>query len=409
MTDAASRDGTVETDRPILAGIRVIDAATWIAGPTAATVMADFGADVIKVEPPGGDGFRRLTDTPGFPGCDIDYAWQLDNRSKRSIIMDLGLDADQARMQALVASADVFVTNHPLPVRRKFGLTWDELSAFNPRLIYASLTAKGEVGPEADGSGFDITTYWARSGLMHLVRPDMAGPPATSVAGQGDHPTGIALFGAVMLGLYERSMTGRGREVHTSLIANGLWSNAVQAAGALAGAPVKDRRPRHDPWTALVNYYESRDGRWFIVSALDPDRDFVRLTQVIERPDLLDDPRFSTQDARATNAAALTRIFDAAFLQRDWAEWQNRLAETRLAVGPVLTPAEAADDTQARAIGVIRNTAPGSLMPHLIDTPIWVSGQTKTAPRRAPAPDEHGDAIRAVLDGGGLPWESGPA
>lgn len=392
-------------ERPIFAGIRVIDAATWIAGPTAATVMADFGADVIKVEPPGGDGFRRMTDTPGFPKADTDYAWQLDNRSKRSIIMDLGQEADQARLQALVASADVFVTNHPLPVRRKFGLTYEKLAALNPRLIYASLTAKGEVGAEADESGFDVTTYWARSGLMHLVRPDMAGPPAPSVAGQGDHPTGIALFGAVMLGLYERTMTGRGREVHTSLIANGLWSNAVQATAFLASATRPVRRPRHDPWTALVNYYETRDGRWFIMSALDPERDFTRLTGVIERPDLLDDPRFSTHDARVANAAALTRIFDAAFLQRNWSEWRDRLAAARVAVGPVLTPEEAADDPQARAIGVITDTADGALLPKLIDTPMWVTGQKKTPPRRAPTLDEHGDAIRAALDGGGLPWE----
>jgi len=406
VTDATNRDGAAPaTDRPILAGIRVIDAATWIAGPTAATVMADFGADVIKVEPPGGDGFRRMTDTPGFPTADTDYAWQLDNRSKRGIIMDLGQAADRERMRALVASADVFVTNHPLPVRRKFGLTWDELSAINPRLIYASLTAKGEVGAEADGSGFDVTTYWARSGLMHLVRPDMAGPPATSVAGQGDHPTGIALFGAVMLGLYERTMTGRGREGHTSLIANGLWSNAVLTTATLAGAVLQDRRPRQDPWTALVNYYETRDGRWFIMSALDPERDFNRLTQVIERPDLLEDPRFATQEARSANAAALTRIFDAAFLQRDWVEWEKRLGDTRLAVGPVLTPDEAGKDPQAHAIGAIRDTAEGALLPRLIDTPMWVSGQDKVAPRRAPAADEHGDAIRSALDGGGLPWE----
>lgn len=392
-------------DRLILSGIRVIDAATWIAGPTAATVMADFGADVIKVEPPGGDGYRRLNDTPGFPFADTDYAWQLDNRSKRGITMDLGLDRDQERLHALVASADVFVTNHPLPVRRKFRLTYDDLSALNPRLIYASLTAKGEVGPEADGSGFDVTTYWARSGLMHLVRPDMAGPPATSVAGQGDHPTGISLFAAVMLGLYQRTMTGRGREVHTSLIANGLWSNAVQATAAIAGAEIKDRRPRDDPWTALVNYYETRDGRWFIMSALDPERDFRRLAEVIEQPELLTDPRFATQEGRAENARTLTQIFDAAFRQRDWAEWQVRLGETRLAVGPVLTPAESATDPQALAIGAIRDTGEGALLPHLIDTPIWITGQNKVAPRRAPAPDEHGDAIREALDAGRLPWE----
>lgn len=389
---------------PILAGLRVIDAAGWIAGPTAATVMADFGADVIKVEPPGGDGYRRLSETPGFPKAAFDYAWELDNRCKRGIVLDLKDEADRARLKALVAGADVFVTNHPLPVRRKLGLTYGDLAPLNERLIYASLTAYGETGPEADAAGFDVTSYWGRSGLMHSVRPDMKGPPALSVAGQGDHPTGIALFGAIMLALYERTTTGHGREVHTSLIANGLWSNAVSAQGVLARAEALDRRPRHDPYTALVNYYPTRDERWFIIAALDPERDWRRLLDVIERPDLAEEPRFATVERRRENAAALTAILDERFREREWAHWGPRLAAARLAVGPVLSPGDAVADDQARASGAITSTAAGARTPEMIDTPLWVDGTPKVSPSAAPAPDEHGDAIRAALDAGRSPW-----
>lgn len=389
----------------ILDGLKVIDAGSFIAGPSAATIMGDFGADVIKVEPPTGDGYRRLLGLPGFPTADVDYHWQLDNRNKLGIALDLQAEADRGVFLELVEGADVLVLNHPLPVRRKLAITWEDLAPLNPRLIYASLTGFGETGPEADSPGFDLSTYWARSGLMDQVRPDMDGPPAPSVAGQGDHPTGVALFGAIMLALYERQATGKGRQVLSSLIANGLWSNACLTQAALADGHLPRRRPRHDPFSALVNTYRARDDKWFIVSALEPERDFQRLLRVIEHPGLADDPRFSSIEARRENAAALTTLLDDIFLERDWADWRARFEAERMAVGPVYSPAEAAADAQARPSAAVRPTGEGALVREVIDSPMWLTGVDKRPAGPAPALDEHGAAIRAALAAGRSPWE----
>lgn len=363
----------------ILQGIKVIDAATYIAGPCAATVMGDFGADVIKVEPPGGDAYRRLVDMPGIPAAPngVNYLWELDNRNKQGMTLDFSDAGDMAAFHDLVREADVLILNHPHPVRRKLGLTADDLMPLNDRLIYASLTGFGETGPEADARGFDLSTYWARSGLMHLVRPDMDGAPAGSVAGQGDHPTGLALFGAIMLALYERQTTGKGRMVHTSLIANGLWSNACFAQGALAGAPKVERKPREAPSSALVNTYRAGDDRWFIFSALQPDRDWERLTEAVDRLEWRDDPRFQTMELRSQNAADLVAMLDPIFATKVWADWKTIFDRVELQAGPVYTPEDAVNDLQARASGAIRQNPEGSALSERIDSPIWVEGVEK--------------------------------
>ncbi|WP_416899243.1 MAG: CaiB/BaiF CoA transferase family protein [Minwuia sp.] len=385
----------------VLQGIRVIDAATYIAGPSAATVMSDFGANVIKVEPPTGDAYRGLQQMPGIPEADTEYLWHLDNRNKRSLRLDLSDPDEMAVMRAVIAEADIFITNHPHPVRRKLGLEYEDLAPLNPRLIYASLTGFGETGPEADNRGYDLSTYWARSGLMHLVRNDMDGPPAGSVAGQGDHPTGIALFGAIMLALFERVKTGHGREVHTSLIANGLWSNACLAQAALARGEPPVRKPREAPWSALVNLYRSRDQRWFIFSALQPDRDWRRLVAAIDRPHLLHDPNFETMEKRRDHARELVALLDPIFAEKDWADWKVIFDRVELQAGPVYDTFDAVADAQARASGAIM---PGEALPEMIDSPMWLTGVTKTAPRPAPSLDQHGPDIRAAIAAGRSPW-----
>ncbi|HET8833294.1 MAG TPA: CoA transferase, partial [Gemmatimonadales bacterium] len=172
----------------LLDGIRVIDAASFIAGPVAATVMADLGAQVIKVEPPAGDTYRLRN--AGYPPSPYNFPWIVDNRSKRGLALDLRAEAGQRVLHRLIAGADVFVTNVPLDGRARLGVRWEDLAPLNPRLIYASITAYGETGAEAARPGFDSTALWARSGLMDLVRPSPDSPPARSLPGMGDHPTG---------------------------------------------------------------------------------------------------------------------------------------------------------------------------------------------------------------------------
>src|SRR6201991_3200437 len=223
--------------RPLLQGLRVVDLASWIAGPAAATVLGDFGADVVKVEPPGvGDAYRSFSRFPPNPEVDgVNYTWQLDNRNKRSIELNLKSPNARTVLERLVKWADVLVTNFPPPARARLGLDYEELAPLNPRLIYADITGFGETGPDADKPGFDVTTYWARSGLMDMTRQGAA-PPAINVFGSGDHATAISLFAGVMTALYRREKTGQGARVTASLIAEGAWGAGCWLAGVLAGA-----------------------------------------------------------------------------------------------------------------------------------------------------------------------------
>jgi len=192
-------------------GLKVIDCASFIAGPAAATVMSDFGAEVIKIEPPGtGDPYRRRATPPIGPGLAANPGFVLDGRNKKSLALDLRVPAGQAVLRHLAGDADVFITNYPPPVRRRLAITYEDLAPLNERLIYASFSGYGETGPEADKPGFDATAWWARSGLMHLVRAGEDVAPARSLPGMGDHPSAMATYGAIVTALYQRERTGKG-------------------------------------------------------------------------------------------------------------------------------------------------------------------------------------------------------
>jgi formyl-CoA transferase len=372
----------------LLAGIRVIDAASFIAGPVAATVMADLGAQVIKVEPPAGDTYRLRN--AGYPPSPYNFPWIVDNRSKRGLALDLRAEAGQRVLHRLIAGADVFVTNVPLDGRARLGVRWEDLAPLNPRLIYASITAYGETGAEAARPGFDSTALWARSGLMDLVRPSPDSPPARSLPGMGDHPTGMSLFGAIMAALYQRERTGRGAMVSTSLLANGLWLNAIPVQGILCGARTVVRPPREEAVDALGNLYRSRDGRWFLI-ALTPDgRRWQDFAAEIGRPELHADPRFATPAARRTNARALIGILDAVFAAREWGEWRAMLEASGIAFGVVGTLEDVPHDAQMRDSGAlvpIDDPRAGARL--TVSSPLAISGQEKVPATMAPGIGEH--------------------
>ena len=267
----------------VLAGIRVLDVGSYVAGPAAATVMGDFGAEVIKIEPPEGDPYRSLHRLPGSPVGDRDYYWVLDSRNKKSVALDLKRPEARDALERLVRSADVFLTNMPLDVRARLGIRWADLEPLNGRLVYASLTAYGESGPEANKTGFDATAWWARTGLMDNVRSAPDAPPARSIPGMGDHATAMALFGAVMMALYQRERTGKGGMVSTSLMAAGLWSNAMYVQAHLCGAAVRQRPPRERALNALGNMYRCGDDRWFILAALSEERQWPGFVRALGR------------------------------------------------------------------------------------------------------------------------------
>ena len=374
----------------LLAGVRVIDAASFIAGPVATTIMADLGADVIKLEPPDGDPYRHRAAGPGVPESPYNYRWIVDNRTKRGLALDLRQPAGRAVLHRLVERADVFVTNTPLDSRASLGIRWEDLAPLNPRLVYASITAYGERGDEAPRSGFDATALWARSGLMDLLKPSPDSPPARSLPGMGDHPTGVTLFAAIMTALYRRQQTGHGTMVATSLLANGLWWNAIQVQAALSGARVEPRPPREEPATALANLYRCADGRWFLLNLLNDDRDWPQLLRAIARPDLGDDPRFAATPARRANARALVPVLDAVFGSKPWAEWRALLTRHRLTFGEVATVDDARDDPQMVASGaLVPIDDPRAGAPLTVASPLWLEGVEKVAPRVPPELGEH--------------------
>ncbi|MEA2862394.1 MAG: hypothetical protein QOC84_350, partial [Bradyrhizobium sp.] len=310
----------------IFEGLKVLDCASFIAAPAAATVLSDFGAEVIKIEPPGhGDPYRNLPHLPGYPHSPHNFAWILESRNKRSLALDLSKPEGQAVLHRLVGEADVFITNFPPGVRARLGITYEELAPLNDRLVYASFTGYGEKGEEANKPGFDSNAYWARSGLMDLVRADENTTPARSVAGMGDHPCAMALYGAIVTALYKRERTGKGSHVRSNLMANGIWANGILAQAKLCGAKFSERRPRGHALNAVTNHYQCRDGRWLILSLLSEERQWPTLARCLGREDLVTDARFSTKPDRHARSLELVKIFDEVFATKDLAEWREIL------------------------------------------------------------------------------------
>ena len=375
----------------IFNGLKVLDCGSFIAAPAAATILSDFGADVIKIEPPGaGDPYRAVPKLPTSPQSDHNYAWMLASRNKRGLALDLTKPAAQDVVRRLVSGADVFITNFPTTVRTKFSLTYEDLAPLNERLIYASFTGYGDKGDEASKPGFDMTAYWARSGLMDGVRTDAAAPPARALTGMGDHPSGISLYACILMGLYQRQVTGKGAHVGTSLLANGIWSNGFMAQAALCGARFIDRPPREQARNALTNYYRCRDGRWLILTILN-DRQWPIIAKCVGRENLVTDPRFVTNRDRATNAATLTGIFDEVFATRDRSEWRAELSANGIVFDVVAAAHEISTDQQLIANDILIPFEGDDTL--TVTSPVFMAGQEKVRPRRPPAVGQHSDEI----------------
>jgi formyl-CoA transferase len=315
----------------------------------------------------------------------------VDARNKRSLALDLRKPDGQNVIHDLAAQADVFITNYPLQVRDRLGISYAALRPLNARLIYASFTGYGETGAEANKPGFDSNAYWARSGLMDLVRPDAKSPPARSLPGQGDHPSAVSLFAAIAVALYRRERTGKGTQVGTSLIANGVWSNACFSQAALCGARFIDRPPREEAPNAVVSHYQCADGRWLMLSLLDEDRQWPGLAKAIGREDLIADPRFADKTSRRAHARELTAILDQVFGSKPVAAWREALDAGGVMFSIVGTVDDLSSDAQMRETGVLVPFADDSML--TVNSPLWIEGADKVAPRPAPSVGQHSDEV----------------
>jgi crotonobetainyl-CoA:carnitine CoA-transferase CaiB-like acyl-CoA transferase len=384
--------------RPILEGVRVLDVGSFVFGPAAATVMADFGADVLKVEPPEtGDPYRRLHQMPPLPKCEEDYCWLLTGRGKRSVALDLKDAEAREILLRMVREADVFVSNYPTRVLAALRLDWRDLEPLNPRLVYAHATGFGEEGPEAEKPGYDATAWWARSGLQDAVRP-RGGMPAISVPAMGDHPSAMALFGAIMLALYQRERTGRGCKVHSSLLANGAWSNAIYLQAMLCGAESFRQVDCREPDNALVNQYETADKEWILLALVQEDKLWPGLCRALERTDLPADARFATRSDRRARSKELYAIVAPLIASRDYAHWRKALDEQGVTFTHMARLGALLHDPQLEAAGILRagRDSRGRAV-RSIASPISVEGSARVETRPAPAIGEHTDEVLAGL------------
>src|SRR6266496_2920978 len=387
-------ENTTTTDN-IFSELKVVDFASFIAGPSAAVILSDFGADVIKVEPPKGELWRIGQKIPPQPYSEEPYPFQLANRNKRSLTLDLKSPEAGKILEQLVKWADVFIVNTPHPARKKLGLEYEDVAKWNPRLIYADVTGYGEKGPDAALPGFDLTAYWARSGLLSMTR-DAGAPPTWPVAGSGDNATAVGLYSAIVTALYRRERTGKGSHVTTSLLAEGVWSASVSIQAALSGAKFYGLHDRKNPANAALNVYRAADDTWFVL-IVTSDK-LAAVAKAIGRPDLLTDPRFSDPAKLMANMPQLTAILDEVFGAKPMAYWYEVLSGVHVTFGAVRGPQEVINDPQLRMNDiVVPLEGAGGKLTSTISSPIQVHGVSKVPAKRAPEIGEHNEEVLKEL------------
>jgi crotonobetainyl-CoA:carnitine CoA-transferase CaiB-like acyl-CoA transferase len=379
-----------------LAGVRVVELGVWVAGPGAGGILADWGADVIKVEPPEGDPartFQRMLggDLPTNP------PFELDNRSKRSVVLDLADPIDRAHARDLNDRADVFLTNIRLSALQRLELDPVVLLARHERLIYALITGYGLAGPDADRPAYDIAAYWARSGLAAALTPP-GGPLPFQRGGMGDHSVAMTTAGMVSAALVARERTGKGQLVSTSLLRQGAYTIGFDVNVALMwGRPIMvgQREAMGNP---AINNYTAGDGRRFWIVGLEGDRHWPPLARAVSRPEWLDDPRFTTPQARFEHRRELIAELDAIFATKTLEAWAEIFAtEPEFFWSPVNTVDDLLGDEQFHASGGLVEVPADDGTITMVATPAEFHG-TPSAPRfRAPRLGEHTDAVLGEL------------
>jgi len=334
----------------VLEGVKVVELATWTFVPACGAALADWGADVIKVEHPvTGDPQRGLM-MSGMVGdgnqSSVNFTMETPNRGKRSIGLDVTSPEGREVLLRLVAEADVFTTSLLPASRRRLGVDVDDLRAVNPRLIYARGHGQGVRGPDAGNGGYDTTSFWARSGMANYYAPEPSGvgyPPFHSPA-IGDLTSGQTLAGGIAAALFHRERTGEAAVVDVSLLATGMWA---MSPGIVASRlfDIDDLPlPRHDEMmNPLTNFHRTKDGRYLTLVMLEGDRFWQPVCEAIGRPELVDDPRFATFAARAENRGECIAILDEVFASRTLEEWTSVLDGVAV-WGPVRTAREVHDD-----------------------------------------------------------------
>lgn len=381
-------------------GVRVVELAAWVAGPAAGGVLADWGADVIKVEPKGGDPQRSIFGAIGIDDQASVPPFEIDNRGKRSVVLDLRTEEGMAAMHRLLEGADVFVTNTRVQALARLGLDPTTLRRRYPRLIYGIITGYGIDGPDADRPGYDVGAFWARSGLGASFVPKGGLPPAIA-SGFGDHVTGMTLAGGIAGALFDRQRTGDGHLVSTSLLRCGIYGAGWNTEVLLRFGKVSSARRREQSMTPQVNSYQAGDGHGFWLLGLEADRHWPGLMASLGHPGFEHDPRFATGRDRARHADAVVAELDVAFASHTMTELTARFDEHDVWWAPIHTPYTLLDDEQIHASGAfVEVPGPDGEPYRSVATPVdfdaagWDIGAV-------PALGEHTDEVFDEIDRAG--------
>jgi crotonobetainyl-CoA:carnitine CoA-transferase CaiB-like acyl-CoA transferase len=382
-----------------LAGVRVVELAHWMAGPAAGGVLADWGADVVKVEPRGGEPMRHIWGSMGANPDAPNGAFTSANRGKRSIELDVRSADGRDVLERLLGTADVLVTNLRPAALRRLGLDPEGVAERFPRLVYCSLTAYGWGGPDEEKAGYDLASFFARTGIAHEITTQ-GQPPAPLMQGLGDTYAAMTAVAGILAALHERTTTGTGRFVEASLLRTGMWALAGELGVQAMGGRPRPPYPRENCPTPLYNSYRTADDRWFFLVGVEAKRHLPRVLAAIGRSDLLDDERFGTARAVSKNRREFIPVLDAAFAEHPLAHWVEVFEEHDVWWGPVQTPAEVVDDVQARASGAwvrIDGVQVEDRPVESVDSPIRYGGVVRDVVAGPPRAGQHTREVLAEL------------
>ena len=381
-----------------LEGIKIVEVTQWVAAPAAGAILADWGADVVHIEHPvRGDAMRGITSVGGLG---IDWLFELDNRNRRSMTLDISKKQGQAVLYRLLEKSDVFITSLRPSELERYNLEYSALSELNPRLIFASLTGYGRKGPDRERRGYDVNAFWARSGFMASIRePDM--PPVFPRGGMGDHTTSIALACGITTVLFAREKTGVGQEVDVSLYNTGVWVLSVDVSCALATGEYPPLRKRSET-PAMTNVYRTKDDKWIYFAHLQQDPYWSAFCQALGIEHIVNDDRFNTMEYRIMHNDELFTMVEQAMAKRALDEWRTILDKNGLIYAPVLDASDVARDEQAWAndyFTTAEHPALGSIK--LVANPIKLSKMPSSIRTTAP---ELGQHTEEVLLANGYSW-----
>jgi crotonobetainyl-CoA:carnitine CoA-transferase CaiB-like acyl-CoA transferase len=381
-------------------GISVVELGVWVAGPAAGGILADWGADVVKVEPPDGDPARMFGRMLGID--DVSPPFEMDNRSKRSIVLDLSMDDGRATVFELISGADVFLTNVRPGALKRIGLDFESVAARNPRLVYGLITGYGDSGPDADRAAYDVAAFWARAGLAHLLTRPGDTPPFQR-GGMGDHTAGMTLAAAVCAALVARARTGKGQLVSTSLYRQGAYTVSFDLNTFLMTGHSIAIGQRETMGNPCMNNYAAGDGRRFWIVGLQGGRHWPPLCRAVGRPDWLTDPRFDTAYARAANAVELIGELDEIFATKPLDEWAKVFAtEPDFFWSPINSIEDVVADEQFHLAGGVVYVPDGDGGAPMVATPADFHGTPWQPRSTAPKLGEHTDEILAELKARGI-------